>query len=466
MKISTCVYTLAVLAAVTLSATRVNAQNDSAKNALQGLAPVSALQNSTAGRAALARNLKITGDIQHGTAHQPNLLPFPEQQQQALRDAFITRGNASQLADGLGSTLGGIYQSLTTYTSSDDGKTSKLTDYTNISPTIAKLIAFANATTGADSAAGKCFFANATSPTTGKDAKCATPADTTILTEIHGTTDIFGRAYGRQAGSPDADPFGNSRPFQTEPCLTPIVGRDFFGIQSSNVAYLEGPVQDLTNSPSYPSGHTTYGYTDGLLLAILVPHRYPQMITRAAEYGNNRIILGAHYAMDVIGGRTLALYDMAQLLANKPGYVGVKRGEVEIDDFRHEVELARIDVTKSLEARRGSKVALCTQRDQSRFADRAKDRASYESTQTYGLPVVFKDKAGRTEDVGKLAPEAGYLLTAAFPSLTLAEADAILTETEGPGGGFLDNGSVFGIYSRLDLYKASEKAAALVQSRQ
>jgi hypothetical protein len=59
-----------------------------------------------------------------------------------------------------------------------------------------------------------------------------------------------------------------------------------------------------------------------------------------------------------------------------------------------------------------------------------------------------------------LAPEAGYLLTVAFPYLTLAEADAILTETEGPGGGFLDNGSAFGVYSRLDLYKAAERAIA------
>jgi hypothetical protein len=32
----------------------------------------------------------------------------------------------------------------------------------------------------------------------------------------------------------------------------------------------------------------------------------------------------AHYAMDVLAGRTLALYDLAQLLANKSGYVGVR----------------------------------------------------------------------------------------------------------------------------------------------
>jgi hypothetical protein len=84
----------------------------------------------------------------------------------------------------------------------------------------------------------------------------------------------------------------------------------------------------------------------------------------------------------------------------------------------------------------------------------------YRATQTYGLPTVSKQNAGRTEDVGKLAPEAGYLLTTAFPYLTLARANAILTETEGPGGGFLDDGSPFGVYSRLDLYRAAERAIA------
>jgi hypothetical protein len=85
-----------------------------------------------------------------------------------------------------------------------------------------------------------------------------------------------------------------------------------------------------------------------------------------------------------------------------------------------------------------------------------KNSAFYEATQTYGLPVVFANNAQGNEDVAKLAPEAGYLLTAAFPSLTLAQADAILTLTE-------DNGSAFGIYSRLELYKAAEQAAAFLR---
>jgi hypothetical protein len=91
------------------------------------------------------------------------------------------------------------------------------------------------------------------------------------------------------------------------------------------------------------------------------------------------------------------------------------------------------------------------------------NKAFYEATQTYGLPVVFANNVQAPHDVAKLAPEAGYLLTAAFPNLTLAQADAILTLTQGPGGGFLDDGSAFGVYSRLDLYKAAARAAEFLR---
>jgi len=87
------------------------------------------------------------------------------------------------------------------------------------------------------------------------------------------------------------------------------------------------------------------------------------------------------------------------------------------------------------------------------------------TTQTYGLPAVHPETAGRIEDVGAIAPEAGNLLTAAFPKLSLEEANRILTETEGPGGGFLDDGSAFGVYSRLNLYAAEGHADALSRAR-
>jgi hypothetical protein len=203
------------------------------------------------------------------------------------------------------------------------------------------------------------------------------------------------------------------------------------------------------------------------------------MIARAAEYGNNRIVVGAHYAMDVLGGRTVALHAVAHLLANDPAYVGqIRRNPAVIDemsrstndavaitDYRAALEAARSDLALVLKDACGDALATCAATDTGRFRDAAANEALYNATQTYGLPVVHAETANTVEDVGKLAPEAGYLLTAAFPSLSLAEANAILTETQGPGGGFLNDGSAFGVYSRLNLYAASGKAAALAAAR-
>jgi hypothetical protein len=119
-----------------------------------------------------------------------------------------------------------------------------------------------------------------------------------------------------------------------------------------------------------------------------------------------------------------------------------------------------------LESGCGGKIAVCAVQDSGRFSDSAADQKFYDSTQTYGLPVVYQTTVHSVEDFAQLAPEAGYLLTAAFPYLSLQKADSILTETEGPGGGFLDDGSAFGLYSRLDLYAAAQRAIALAPRKQ
>ena len=393
---------------------------------------------------------KITGGIQTGAIKQPTLLPFAEEQQLALQDAFSTVRNLAQLADGLGSSLGNAYQARAHYIDR--------TKATDLSPAVAEVIAYATAITTANSAAAKSFFANAT--TNGKTP--VSPEAMAILKEIGGKVDIFGTSYGLPAGTPGADIYGNSRPFQTEPSVSPIAGPDYFNVPSDNRAYSRGPAMDLVNSPSYPSGHTTYGYTGAVILALLAPERYQQLITRAAEYGNDRILLGAHYAMDVIAGRTLAIYDMAHLLSNDPAYVGQTfRGASTIKDFPAAIKLAREDVTTALEAGCGKTIRDCSREDTGRLSKPAANDAFYSATQTYDLPVVYPQSAKRVENVGEIAPEAGYLLTVAFSSLTLEQADRILTDTEGPGGGFLDNGSSFGVYSRLNLYAAAGRAAKL-----
>lgn len=424
---------------------------------LQGLLPFSVLLNSVAGKAVLAANFAVTDAIQIGRSKQPALQSVARQREQALEDAFITSANARELTDGLGTRLGTAYRSLTSYTSTDDGTT---VSFTSVAPDVETLIAYTYALTGADSNSAKYFFADA-SVVTSSGTTPASPEAADLLAADRGSTDVFGKAYHRPAGSRGADRYGDSRPFQTEHGFVSYTGTDYFGVTSSNRNYLFGPTQNLVDSPAFPSGHTTYGYTESLLLAIMLPERFSQMIARAAEYGNNRIILGAHYALDVIAGRTLASYDVAHLLANNPTYLAQTFGQYTVPDYRSALEAARADLRRALAAGCGNPIDVCARDDASRFREPARDEAFYESTQTYGLPIVYPSTARRVEDVAAIAPEAGYLLTAAFPALSLAQADRILTETEGPGGGFLDNGSAFGLYSRLDLYKAGRMAAAM-----
>lgn len=446
---------LAVSGLVFVLCVRTHAQSVTDIPAFEGLAPVTNLAKTSLGRAALGSNYVVTGGIQTGVIVMPTLLPFAEQQQQALRDVFSTSGDLAQLADGLGTTLGGAYIARAHYLDRQN--------FTSISPTVAALIAFATATSGRNSNASKYFFANGTTDGT----KPVPFAALEILRKSGGTTDPFGHAYNLLAGTLGADKYGDSRPFQTEPSLASIVGVDYFNSPADNTVYNRGPMMDLTNSPSYPSGHTTYGYTGALVLAFLVPERYQQMIARGAEYGNDRIIVGAHYAMDVLGGRTLALYDMAHLLANDPTYLDQQfSGQAHITNFRDQVKAARAEVTKTLESACGKQITACAIEDTGRFSNTAANEAFYASTQTYNLPVVYARNAGVTEDIGKLAPEAGYLLTIAFPSLSLEQADAILTDTEGPGGGFLDDGKPFGVYSRLNLYEAANRAARFTSEKE
>ena len=353
------------------------------------------------------------------------LLAFADQQQQALRDALIT-GVAYELADGLGNKLGVAYQT----TIIADCKTSIFTS--KLPAGIDRLIGFANATSHADSDASKYFFANATrdgtEPVSG-EAKL-------ILTDVNGTTNVFGRAYG--PGSGKANPFGNSRPFQTEPHFTEYPGKDFCGSETTNTDNL----QHLAANPAYPSGHTVYGYIGvGSVGSAGAGAVSAKMVTRAAEYGNDRIVLGSHYAMDVLAGRTLALYDLAQLAgqqtrlcrrrAGRRGDWRISRRHWRMHAPNWPLLSRRLAAARSPTAPSRMKAALPTRR---RTAPLRSD-----FTQTYGLPVVFANNAQDTEDVAKLAPEAGDLLTAAFPSLsTLAQADVILSLTEGPGSGFLE----------------------------
>ena len=60
----------------------------------------------------------------------------------------------------------------------------------------------------------------------------------------------------------------------------------------------------------------------------------------------------------------------------------------------------------------------------------------------------------------------GWISTdASFSFSKPGQADKILTEAGGPGGGFFDNGLEFGVFSQLNLEAAARRAAQIVAGK-
>lgn len=61
--------------------------------------------------------------------------------------------------------------------------------------------------------------------------------------------------------------------------------------------------EGLRKNGSYPSGHTSIGWATALVLAEINPARATEILKRGFEFGQSRVIVGAHYQSDVDAGR-------------------------------------------------------------------------------------------------------------------------------------------------------------------
>jgi acid phosphatase (class A) len=77
--------------------------------------------------------------------------------------------------------------------------------------------------------------------------------------------------------------FGRPRPATIEPRLQPCL-------------------YNVTD-PSYPSGHSNYGYLMAYLLSDLVPERRAELMARAAQFARQRMVCGVHFPSDIEAGR-------------------------------------------------------------------------------------------------------------------------------------------------------------------
>ncbi|MFF0710157.1 MULTISPECIES: acid phosphatase [Gordonia] len=191
--------------------------------------------------------------------------------------------------------------------------------------------------------------------------------------------------------------------------------------------------ESVRGSGSYPSGHTTWGYTQAFLIATMLPEVGPQVLARGAEYGYHRVVLGVHYPLDVIGGRMLAENITSEVIADP--------------SFATLLAQARTELRSVLAARVGAPIGRIVGCQQPYIGTDAA-LSSYRRRSTFSfLP---------TGPAAPLQVPAGAenLIRAAHPGWSTQQLRDLLARTALPGGYPLDKTGANGGWQRLDIARA------------
>lgn len=89
----------------------------------------------------------------------------------------------------------------------------------------------------------------------------------------------------------------------------------FYGEMTCNPEQQE----ELSTNGSYPSGHTSIGWTTALVLSEINPDRINDILQRGYQMGESRVICGYHFQSDVDAGRITGAGVVARLHAD-PGF--------------------------------------------------------------------------------------------------------------------------------------------------
>jgi membrane-associated phospholipid phosphatase len=210
----------------------------------------------------------------------------------------------------------------------------------------------------------------------------------------------------------------------------------------------------LCQGGSFPSGHATTAYQAGVTLATLLPQLAPEILARASEAGNDRLVLGVHYPLDIIGGRIDGEAALAARWSDKAFRTGV-------------LDPARTELVSYLTAQCGSTLLKCIAKEKP-YTDnpyggkavpggtaqivtgRASALKVYTERLSYGFAPV-----GSTKLAPSVPSGAGNLLLTAFPTLTSAQRASVLAQTETRSGNPLDGTRTsHGSWERLNLAAA------------
>ena len=202
----------------------------------------------------------------------------------------------------------------------------------------------------------------------------------------------------------------------------------------------------LYNSGSFPSGHTTFAFTQGAGLAYLLPELGPEIMTRVSEAGNNRIVLGVHYPLDIMGGHIAGQYGGATAVSGEKTAQEGAAARAELVDYltaqckadNHGDTLDACITNTGANAANGYRNDFTDEVSTKPVTDRASALAAYKARMTYGFQAT-----GTTGQAPVVPDSAVRMLdnVAAFKSLDSAQKKAVLAATEGDSGYPLDASS-------------------------
>jgi len=386
--------------------------------------------------------------------------------------AFSGSGNLTQTAvngtisgaqsyGGLGN-LGGAFQAavspyaVTTSTASYVTSTSAATANPLLTgqyatQNVVSLLVNAYSFNSTDLGVAKNYFANgaASNPSTypaGYVASLAVaPSGYTLPTSANGTfpnllSSVYDVAYGVSNTQANQNVYGSSRPVQVAP--------------NQLTQFDPNAITGLTTNAAFPSGHTTYAFTDSILVGMMTPQFFQSMLLSASEYGNSRIALGVHYPLDIVGSRAFVQYNLMQLLSataatgatqeTNPYYYTNANGSTTVLNLNGQFVSAAQSLNAYLNTQTsgcGGSLAACAASNPynaysaaTYAAQGATNAAVYQYRMTYGMPTYSYAQAPR-----ELADTKGYtaaiLLSTLYGGQGNAQAQALANAVTGGTSG-------------------------------
>ncbi|KRA61821.1 acid phosphatase [Caulobacter sp. Root655] len=105
-----------------------------------------------------------------------------------------------------------------------------------------------------------------------------------------------------------------------------------YQVDRGPICVKSGMITALT--PDYPSGHSTWGWTVGLILAKAQPQRADAILSRARAYGESRVVCGVHNASSVAAGQLNAVGLVEALQASPTFEADLAAVSAELDAAR------------------------------------------------------------------------------------------------------------------------------------